>query len=78
MDLQVFYSIPQVQEKSIQKSLFSEDIDFPCHSSTKCPQYVPRASTVTKGDGCEQDALVILVAVEDTDHKNIQLYWILI
>ena len=70
MDLLVFYSVPQVQEKSIQKSLFYGDIDFPCHSSTKCPQYVPRASAVTKGDGWEQDAWAILLVVADTDNTK--------
>ena len=70
MDILVFYSVPQVQEKSIKKSLFYGDIDFPCDSSTKCPQYVPRVSVVTKGNGWEQDTLAILVAVEDTDNKK--------
>ena len=64
MDLPVFSSVPQAQEKSIQKSLFYGDVDFPSHSSTRCPQYAPRASVVIKGDGWEQDTLAIWVAVE--------------
>ena len=62
------YSVPQVQENSIRKYLFCGDIDFPCHSSTMCPSHVPRSSVVANGDGLEQDALSILVVVEDTDH----------
>ena len=70
MDHLVFYSVLRVQEKSIQKCLFCGDINFPCHSSTKCFQYVPTVSAVIKGDGLEKDTLAVLVVVEDTDHKK--------
>ena len=42
-------SVPQVQEKSVQKYPLCRGKEFSYRSSKKCPQYVPRTSAI-KGE----------------------------